>query len=84
LVVNFGVFAVPGEKLMTDGFVYYCWSCDAHRRAILQQSEGIACSHCGERLTADAMVSVSYRPPVGLGSVLLQLTSPHSAASPAA
>lgn len=71
-------------KLMADGIVYYCWACDAHRRSVRVSADDVACSHCGERLTADALVSVSYRPPVGLGSVLLQLTSGNSAASPAA
>jgi hypothetical protein len=71
-------------KLMADGIVYYCWSCDAHRRSVRDSADGIACSQCGERLTADALVSVSYRPAVGLGGVLLQLTKASNAASPAA
>jgi DNA-directed RNA polymerase subunit RPC12/RpoP len=71
-------------KYMADGIVYYCWSCDAHRRALHTSVDGVACSQCGERLTADALVSVTYRPPVGLGGLLLQLTKSGNAASPAA
>lgn len=74
---------------MSDGNVYYCWSCDAHRRTITSASQRLICTHCSEELTPDALVSTPMQP-TGLGSVLLQLTSARSrdkaasVASPAA
>jgi hypothetical protein len=35
---------------MFDVSVYYCWSCDAHRKAELAGSEQAQCPCCGEPL----------------------------------
>lgn len=60
---------------MADGNVYYCWSCDAHRRATRLTGDGNVCTQCGEPLSPSELVSVSYRPSAGLGNLLWQLTN---------
>ena len=47
---------------MIDVSVYYCWSCDAHRRAMLAAGGEAHCPRCGERLTGDDRLSSPTRP----------------------
>jgi hypothetical protein len=39
---------------MLDGTVYYCWSCDAHRKATTGPDQQAACPRCGQPLTEDS------------------------------
>ena len=39
---------------MFDANVYYCWACDAHRKAIKGAGGKVICSHCDRELTADS------------------------------
>ena len=42
---------------MLDGTVYYCWSCDAHRKAVPGADSRPACPRCGQPLTEDSRLS---------------------------
>jgi hypothetical protein len=42
---------------MFDGTVYYCWSCDAHRKAELGPEEQAICPRCGQPLAEDSRLS---------------------------
>jgi uncharacterized paraquat-inducible protein A len=44
---------------MLDGTVYYCWSCDAHRKAIPGPNQQAACPRCGQPLTEDSRLGRS-------------------------
>jgi hypothetical protein len=39
---------------MFAGDVYYCWSCDAHCRAVPSSNEGATCPRCREHLGEDS------------------------------
>jgi hypothetical protein len=55
---------------MLDGIVYYCWSCDAHRKADLSADRQAKCPRCGQPLTEDSRLSrgvVSDAGPAPLG-----------------
>jgi len=39
---------------MFAGNVYYCWSCDAHCRAVEESAEGACCPRCHEHLAVDS------------------------------
>ena len=39
---------------MFDGSVYYCWSCDAHCRAVENPTTGACCPRCREHLSEDS------------------------------
>jgi uncharacterized paraquat-inducible protein A len=39
---------------MIDATVYYCWSCDAHRKAVLSTGGQAVCPRCGQPLTEDS------------------------------
>lgn len=43
---------------MFDVTVYYCWSCDAHRRVAETPGRKPACPRCGKHLPADAKLPV--------------------------
>jgi hypothetical protein len=42
---------------MLDGSVYYCWSCDAHRKVAAEADRRLACPRCGKPLTEDSRLS---------------------------
>jgi hypothetical protein len=44
---------------MFAGDVYYCWSCDAHCRAVSEVSEGAHCPRCREYLSEDCRLDSS-------------------------
>jgi uncharacterized paraquat-inducible protein A len=43
---------------MNSANVYYCWSCDAHRRAVATSDRTAECPRCGQRLTDDSRLPV--------------------------
>ena len=43
---------------MFDATVYYCWSCDAHRRVPETQGNAAHCPRCGQHLPEDARLPV--------------------------
>ncbi|MFO0883571.1 MAG: hypothetical protein U0894_05185 [Pirellulales bacterium] len=55
---------------MQTSEVYYCWSCDAHRRATTNAQGGTCCPKCGQALSDDCRVASSR----GIGGLLLQFT----------
>jgi uncharacterized paraquat-inducible protein A len=38
--------------------VYYCWSCDAHRRVAETAGQSAACPRCGQHLPEDARLPI--------------------------
>jgi hypothetical protein len=54
---------------MLDITVYYCWSCDAHRKAASGADGKVRCPGCQRELTADACVPIrphaAHRPVAG-------------------
>jgi hypothetical protein len=68
---------------MFDGTVYYCWSCDAHRKAVSAPDRQAACPRCGQPLTEDSRLgsrSTGTAPPAPFGYWSSEATP---AASPA-
>lgn len=49
---------------MVDGNVYYCWCCDAHRRAASGSSPVVNCPSCGQPLTEDSRLPHHAEPPL--------------------
>ena len=47
---------------MFDVSVYYCWSCDAHRKAVPASTGEAKCPRCGELLSRDARLASPTRP----------------------
>jgi hypothetical protein len=43
---------------MFDASVYYCWSCDAHRKAPLDVDGKVHCPRCERELTADSRLPI--------------------------
>jgi hypothetical protein len=43
---------------MIDVTVYYCWACDAHRKAAADRDGKLRCPHCQRELTADAKLPI--------------------------
>ena len=43
---------------MLDATVYYCWACDAHRRAAATHDGKARCPECERELTADARLPI--------------------------
>jgi uncharacterized paraquat-inducible protein A len=46
----------PGA--MFDTSIYYCWNCDAHRKAIPGPQGQVACPRCGHELPADSRLPI--------------------------
>ena len=46
---------------MFDVSVYYCWSCDAHRKAVLAATGQAQCPRCGERLSDEERLASPTR-----------------------
>ena len=44
---------------MFEGDVYYCWSCDAHCRAVTTKNSAATCPRCRELLSADCRLDDS-------------------------
>ena len=49
---------------MIAGSVYYCWSCDAHRRTDESSSGRAVCPRCGQELASDARLKPAEKSPV--------------------
>jgi len=49
---------------MLDVSVYYCWTCDAHRKAVLAGSGHAQCPRCGERLADEDRLASPTRSPL--------------------
>jgi hypothetical protein len=43
---------------MFDASVYYCWSCDAHRKTAAAADGKVHCPRCQRELTADARLPI--------------------------
>jgi hypothetical protein len=43
---------------MNDGKLYYCWSCDAHRRPVPPALGETKCPRCGELLTREVELTL--------------------------
>jgi hypothetical protein len=43
---------------MFDASVYYCWSCDAHRRATPATDGKVRCPRCQRELPADSRLPI--------------------------
>ncbi len=43
---------------MNDGKLYYCWSCDAHRRIVPPTAGETKCPRCGESLSREVELSL--------------------------
>jgi len=43
---------------MFDVNVYYCWNCDAHRKAAADAHGHVECPRCGHELPADSRLPV--------------------------
>ena len=41
---------------MSDGSIFYCWSCDAHRRAATNAGQAACCPQCGATFTEDCRI----------------------------
>jgi len=55
---------------MLDASVYYCWSCDAHRRAAASTDGKVRCPGCQRELTADSRLPLHGPSSVPLPSVV--------------
>jgi hypothetical protein len=51
---------------MFKGDVYYCWSCDAHCRAVPTATSAPTCPRCREHLSEDCRLDESNPPIAGL------------------
>jgi DNA-directed RNA polymerase subunit RPC12/RpoP len=49
---------------MIAASVYYCWSCDAHRRTDESSSGRAVCPRCGRELASDARLKQPEKTPV--------------------
>lgn len=43
---------------MFDASVHYCWSCDAHRKAVFGNDGKVRCPGCQRELTADSRLPI--------------------------
>jgi hypothetical protein len=43
---------------MFDASVYYCWSCDAHRKVAVAADGKVRCPRCLRELTADSRLPI--------------------------
>jgi hypothetical protein len=57
---------------MFDGNVYYCWSCDAHRRAVANAEHAACCPACGIALTEESRLTTRAQP-AQIASFILSL-----------
>lgn len=46
---------------MFEGDVYYCWSCDAHCRAVPSANSAVTCPRCREHLGDDCRLEEGPR-----------------------
>jgi hypothetical protein len=45
---------------MVDISIYYCWACDAHRRAAVEPDGRAHCPDCQRELTADSRLPIRF------------------------
>lgn len=64
---------------MSDGSVYYCWSCDAHRKALLGADQAPSCPSCSQVLTEDSRLA-TQAPSLQIPSFIIDI--PHTARAP--
>ena len=62
---------------MIEVSVYYCWACDAHRRAVTATDGKVRCPGCERELTAEARVPVRGVPsPTAEGAIRIVWPAP--------
>ncbi|HEY2412538.1 MAG TPA: hypothetical protein VGI40_09865 [Pirellulaceae bacterium] len=62
---------------MIEVSVYYCWACDAHRRAAVDNNGKVHCPHCDHELTSDSRLPMRAIPsPTAEGSLKIVWPAP--------
>lgn len=62
---------------MIEVSVYYCWSCDAHRRAEADQDGKAHCPRCDRELTVDSRLPIRAIPsPTAEGALKIVWPAP--------